>query len=757
MIGYSILYPLLIHNFGPQSIPYLYLGIAIVSLLSTMLHLVFLRVTHVEWLMEIFCALSILGLILNRFFILPDVEAQAEFILWRWGLYIFFVLFAFICSFTVIPLQIWTSICSIILPSQRRRFYNFFFLSIILGRIIGSYTVSLSVLHIGMQNLAFIWMAGIAALMPCIFLLFHRYKKSHSPQSVHVLEGNKSQNRADGNFKQLFNYIKKTDIAKIIILSPMFFWMVNLFVESQYAKILSTQFTSVDSLSQYYGLYFGFRNITIVVGVFILGPWFIQRIGLIRSIMIVPFTALIGFILITVKFEFIEGLMLYFFFDVAAATLYVQTLQLSVVAIPTSYREAVRGLLSGGLSSVGTILGVLIYLGCQAATLGGNFNIYVTNGAAITVVVMWLILLIKGKKIYIEDLLSNIKHEDDGTIMDAIELLEERKEPKAYEVLLTVLSDETGRYTVEMKGATMRMLVKLGWLRGVRSIFLYLDHKDPRLRLYAISSLMHFKNISNNIFAVHTLVNKLQYLSLYDSFRPVRIAAAKFLMELISKEELLVLMDRLYNDTDPRKRVLMIQSVRMVNQELVDLLLLEGLKDSDPSICSEVLISLNRYLEYSYIVHDRIRQLLASDRVIYRIEGLRTLIITTPTFNYLPEITAWLKDPEPAVRCLAGIAYLSSPFREETQSQQALEIAVIALLDSTLSRDNKDKIAALFASLRVEVIDELVDAIQGLTSEKRMIAFDSIGKFGLRLEEKYEEDVHEIDLSNFIGGLKFGS
>lgn len=756
IIGYALLYPLLIHHFGPQTIPLLYLGIAIVSFFTTTLYLLFVNVIRVERLIIICSLLSIIGLILGRFFILPHFDNQADFAFWRWGLYLFFVLFAYICCNTLIPIQIWSCINASILPSQARRFYKIFFLAILAGRIIGSTLVSLVVVQIGVENLSLIWIISLAAIIPSIFN-FKRFCKSRIvklPFSFITIENNIELVQA--NLKNFAGFIKKSDIAKVLITVPFFLFVINLLVESQYAKIISTKFSSSESLSQFYGYYFGFRNITAVIGYLLLSSWFIHKLGILRSMMTVPIVALCGFLLITFRFEFIEALIFYYFFDMSCSTIHAVASQLAVNVVPTKYRDTMRGIVYGIMFSLGTFMGVVIYILCQSPIFGSYSTVYVTNGAAIIIIVLWLILLMKGKIFYIENLTVNLKNHDNNTVMDAIESLEERKEPKAYEALLSVLLDENKRYNKEMIGSAMKILVKLGWLKGIRAIYLYLDNSDPRLRLYAISSILHFKHLSNNPFAIHTINKKIKHLFLYDPSKSVRIEAAKFLIQQLPKNELLELSDSIYDDADPIKRMLMIQSLRTIDYELVDLILLEGLKDPDPSICKEVLVGISRFPEYINIFNHAVIKLMTSEQESHRIEGLKTLILTSPKFSYISEIAGLLNDSSPGVRCFAGVAYLSDPNKDTTIAHIALEKTLETLSNPALSSANKEEFAVILPALQQDVMDLLIDAIYTLPKEKREIANHIIRKFGIMLEEKFEEESFELDIATFISGLKLG-
>ncbi len=436
-IGWSAVHSMLVKRMGVEYLPYTYIGISLLGVFGSSVYLLFADAVRRDRLLVIFAVATGLALALSRLLVTARPEGEKGFTL---PLLLFFlaVFFAQGVGNSTLGTQVWTIINDIFRPSQGRRIYPIIGTAGTIGGIAGGASIHFLAGTLGTANLVLIWAASIWALIPLTLWLRKRFggelrgrspgASSHKARGGHLLEG--------------WKFLVSSKMAFILGFVAVMFWVVGSVADFQYTRIMNATFPSESKLAGYYGVYGMVINTSgLFVQIFFSG-YLIRRIGIARGLCALPLTILAGFALIAARFVFWPGVAMRYMWDMVGMTVQGNSYQLAMNAVPAAMRARIRGFIEGVINPLGGVLGGILILSLHhffdATGKRGWLDPVTLSGIALAVI--WLIVVSRAGKIYLNTVSENLHSAEMRTAMDAVDCLEEPGNPRA-ELLLDEVAE----------------------------------------------------------------------------------------------------------------------------------------------------------------------------------------------------------------------------------------------------------------------------------------------------------------------------
>lgn len=460
-MGWAALYSYLINKEELKlgGLPLIWVLFSILGMIGSLLYLFFADAIKKETLLKYYC------LITGSFMILASsFNPQTHYLLFP-----IFAFGAYALGTSSLGSQTWTVINAAFTPKQGLRIYPLITLAPLFGGIlggIGSQYLSVYLSDIPDKTIitayitricVFIWGICILSVIPLLTIFQKNYLKEPKEQPRNTTL---SFSRFWINFKDGCSYIFHNKLMLSIAGICFLFWLVASFKEYPYNQIINKKF-NYEQLNQYMGILNTSTKSCIVIMQLCITSWIIQRLGVGKSLLLLPFTILIG--LISLSLGLCLGLNndqlfwiafgMIFFWEEIAQTIQGTAYQMTFHAVEYSYRGRVRGIVEGIFNNAGGIIGgVLLYfcgsavalttsniLKNQAQEISRLVSMLIVSMIGIFLALIWVFVAYQAKKNYQNSIITNLQSKDKKTKKDAEDLkdlisysLEEKKAQYAY-------------------------------------------------------------------------------------------------------------------------------------------------------------------------------------------------------------------------------------------------------------------------------------------------------------------------------------
>ena len=343
-------------RYGTGFLPYLYMGLGLLSLVTT---------------------LAITGLLgrvkRERMYVLVPFVA-AGFILIAWGLLftdnplIYPALWLGKESLnTIVSMIAWNTAGAACDSRQAKRLFPLFNAARILGSVLGGLSTGALVHWIGAQNLVLVW-----AVSMLVTFLFARLLL----RGQNIAEPRKTKSRVKRHGVSFFqemqkgwHYVRKSELMLWISAASILFSILYFSIALPFSKSATTAYSNENELAAFLGLFNGLSTAAAFLTSLLLANRLFARFGIMPMILAFPLIYLIGF----------GALIPFNLFAVIVAFRFVQTLWLSGIAdsawqtmfsaVPPEKRDQVNAFLNGVPEQAGVFLaGTILLVGDQSFT-----------------------------------------------------------------------------------------------------------------------------------------------------------------------------------------------------------------------------------------------------------------------------------------------------------------------------------------------------------------------------------------------------
>jgi HEAT repeat protein len=502
---------------------------------------------------------------------------------------------------------LWTLAGEVCDTRQAKRLFPLFTSMGILGSVLGNSLTGVFAKIAGTENLIILY-----AILLGIGLLLTREIVSvyFKPKSVAITNSLIDDVRAG------FDFVRGSPLFRLIAYSSILFSVLFFTVDFPFSEIVSIRFTGDEAgLAGFKGLFTSITTaVTFAVSLFLANRLY-ARLGIVNSVLVMPLTYVVAFILFFVSFNFWGAVGARFSQLVVLGGLAGTAWNALFNVVPPERRGQVLAFNNGVPSQVGVVLsGLLIIL---SNTVLADTKVVLLLGAVVAVVTVYM--TIKMKPAYGEALLSALR-------AGRIEVFSNEEEafsgyqhdPAALQVVLKALKDpraNTRRLAAEMlarmdaalaipdllerlsdndatvRAAATQALAALDATVVINRIILGLDDPDDRVREQTLASLPKL-GVASSPELIQTLERLLE-----DTNMEVRARAAVVLIFLREGRQAQLFLSNLLNHEDINKRRMALNAFgdivgNLISKERIPFdvdLILSALNDPSPIVRREAI------------------------------------------------------------------------------------------------------------------------------------------------------------------------
>lgn len=363
-------------RFGTDLLPYLYMGLGLLSLITTLAITGLLgRIKRERMYVIIPLGAAILliiawGLLFNESkFIYPSLWLGKEVVN------------------NIVSMIAWNTAGAVCDSRQAKRLFPLFNASSILGAVLGGLGTGLLVKLIGTQNLVIVWalsmsvvfvMAGMLMQGKAISEPRRQKRRVKRRSSSFIIEMNKG-----------WGYVRNSKLMQWMSIASILFSVLYFSIALPFSRSAAMQYPNENDLAAFLGLFNGLSTAAAFVTSIFFANRMFARFGIMNMILALPVVYLIGFGALTlfnifpiiIAFRFVQMLWLSGVADAAYQTMF--------SAVPPEKRDQVNAFLNGVPAQAGVFLaGGILIIGESAFTIQQLYMIGLV-AAAVTTFTIW--------------------------------------------------------------------------------------------------------------------------------------------------------------------------------------------------------------------------------------------------------------------------------------------------------------------------------------------------------------------------------
>lgn len=380
-------------KFGVSKLPYVYILVALCSFLIALLYSRVSRQIRLNYL--IFNTLILAIVCLGIFWLLLHFRAQGSWVIYAF--YIWVAIFAVITS-----AQFWLLANYIFDAREARRLFGFIGTGAILGGVFGGYLTNYLAPRLKTENLIFFCMGF---LVICLFLLGLLWQKSalyRQRQRDHGQKGVIQSRSSENPMKMILNSRHLLYLSGIIIVSIV---TANL-VDFQFSAVASRIITETDRLTAFFGFWSStFSIISLFIQLFFSGR-VMKHMGVVASLFFLPLGLLLGAAAILISPVLWTAVLIKVSDGSLKHSINKAGMELLALPIPESIKIKTKTFIDIFIKNFAKGFGgaLLILL-----TVGLNLTVQYISLVAIGLIGVWIWLIVKVKKEYIDSFRTAIQ------------------------------------------------------------------------------------------------------------------------------------------------------------------------------------------------------------------------------------------------------------------------------------------------------------------------------------------------------------
>jgi len=596
-IGENAAFALFLARLNVDLLPYMYMGLGGVAFLASLAY---------STSLSRFQGASVIFYLLGGAVFLFAMEWVVIAIL---GISLYPILWLTTYGMSVIlGTLLWTVAGEVCDARQAKRLFPLFTSMGILGSVLGNSLTGVFANIAGTDNLIILYalLLGVG-----LFLTREIVRVYFKPKSVPSAPSSLIDDVRAG-----YDFVRASPLFRLVAYSSILFSVLFFTVDFPFSEIVSMRFTNDEAgLAGFKGLFTSITTaVTFAISLFLANRLY-TRLGIVNSVLLMPLTYVVAFILFFVSFNF-RG---------AVGARFSQLVVLGGVAgtawnalfnvVPPERRGQVLAFNNGFPSQIGVVLsGLLIIL---SKTVLADTKIVLLLGAIVALITVYM--TIKMKPAYGEALLSALRAGRTEVFSKEEEAFSGYQyDPAALQVVLRALQDpkaNTRRLAAEMlarmdatlaipdllerlsdndatvRAAATQALAHLDATAVINRIIPGLDDVDSRVREQTLASLPKL-GVASSPKLIQTLEGLLE-----DSHIEVRARAAVVLIFLGEDKHTQLFLSELSNDEDVNMRRIALNSLGQIATNAISKeqlpvevgLILNALKDLSPIVRREAI------------------------------------------------------------------------------------------------------------------------------------------------------------------------
>ncbi|MBI3151092.1 MAG: HEAT repeat domain-containing protein [Chloroflexi bacterium] len=483
-------------RYGTELLPYLYMGLGILSLITTLL------------------ITGLLGRVKReRMYVLIPFVA-AIFLVIAWGLLFSKSKFIYPALWlgkeslnTIISMIAWNTAGAVCDSRQAKRLFPLFNAARILGSVLGGVGTGALVNLIGTQNLVLVWALSMFASFGMSRMLMGGKNNLTAASPKRRPEAARAKRRSPSfinEMKKGWHYVRGSSLMRWMSVAAILFSVLYFSIALPFSRSAAAQYPNENELAAFLGLFNGLSTAAAFITSIFFANRLYARFGIMNMILAFPIIYLLGFGALTllnifsviVIFRFVQTLWLSGVADAAYQTMF--------SAVPPEKRDQVNAFLNGVPEQAGVFLaGGILIVGEQSFTSQQLYMVGLAAAAATSFIILRASSAYRGALVSslregrpaifsgratthdstsLTVALDNIKNPDPLVRRVAVEMLGEMNSPEA---LISALQDEDlGVRSAALKGLTHHP-------PAILEVSALLNDPEPAARQQAIRTLRH--------------------------------------------------------------------------------------------------------------------------------------------------------------------------------------------------------------------------------------------------------------------------
>ncbi len=445
------------------------------------------------------------------------------------------------CLGMILGTLVWNIAGEVCEARQAKRLFPLFASAGILGSVLGNLITGPVANLLGTVNLLLLY----AVVLGVVYLLVRKIARSH----FRMVQTSTKHTSILGDLRAGFDYVRGSSLMRITALASVLFSILFFSIAFPFNKVVSASFTDEAQVAGFFGVFDSLTTLATFLVSLLLANRLYARIGIVNSVLIMPLTYLLAFIVFTAAFSLSGAVMARAMQLVILSGLTGTAWNALFNVVPSQKRGQVLAFNNGVPSQVGVALsGLLLILGDKILATSQIFlmGILVTSVCA---VLIWRMRAAYGQalvealragrlEVFASDQPAFAGLQGDAAAFDVVqralndpkpatrrlaaEIIGKMQNPSAIPELTLHLTDPAP----EVRAAAIHSLGELRADSAIDTLVRYLDDPDDDVRLQTLIALSQFQPQASA-----DILNKLSE-KLDDVSFEVRKSAAVLLSQL---------------------------------------------------------------------------------------------------------------------------------------------------------------------------------------------------------------------------------
>lgn len=641
----------------------------------------------------------------------------------------------------VLGTLLWTTAGEVCDARQAKRLFPLFTSVGILGSVLGSYLSGVLAKPLGKDGVHFLILVFALVLGGAFMILrnltrVHFTPKPPAPAGLNLIS----------DLRSGYDFVRGSGLFRLLAFSAILYSILFFAVDFPFSQIVSERYMQDEvAVTRFKGTFTSALTLVTFIASLVIANRLYARIGIVNSILIMPVTYLIGFVVFYVFFRFETAVSFRFLQQVILGGVMGTAWSALFNVVPIERRGQVLAFMNGVPSQIGVMLsGLLLIAGSQVFS---STNQILLLGAAVALLCFYFTWRMRAE--YGNALISALQagrvevfnKQDEayagyGNDPDALqatfkalhdarpnvrrlaaEMLSKMGSPFAIPDLVERLSDEDAG----VRAAATMALAELGAKGALSQIVLGLDDTDDSVREQALASLTKLE-VASSAELVRTLERMLK-----DSNIRIGARAAVVLMLLGESRRARALLERLLKNEDGEKRLMALEACRNIAlnaREAVPFdahLIVRTLDDPLPAVRRQALMVASFFKEEKMI--EMVAGHLDEDDIRVRRSASESLMQLWPESRSVLLRILNESDGVAASHALDAIPAADVEVVNPMRSYLQREVSAIRywrmLIDSLPPQERMVKLLADTLHYRISVIEERLVKAVGLFGNPR--------------------------------------
>lgn len=581
------------------------------------------------------------------------------------------------------------------------------------GAMIGSGIATLTVLGLKFDAIAIVsvfLLTGISLIYKAQYNIFldpsGRFKKYFA----------KTPTLSTGDISSLF---KESKIPHILLVMAFFVTVTLQLTDLQQTYLINEIYPNSDKATSFFGGLQVFTNLSVtIIGIFATAA-LINFIGVSRSMILRPAILMLCFAFLIVDPGITALVILSLFSNLAATLFWHAPANLMYKSLPLDKRMIVKNVLS--IISKNTMG---LAAGCITLVCSYIPHMIPWIGALLSLV--WFFYQVYARKVFFQGFINNLQDQESDVRMDALELLDEVHEPRAFKAVINYLKSDSAPKDISSTVKSLEILGDSRNLKALRLLASFLLNPSPKIRQHAIISLQRLLRKQNSEIVLYAITYEIKEMFYNDSSMLVRVEAAKFIFQHLPRNQVLKFITEMLREKEDDIKVLCIKTLSEIDLPFMDLIIKMHLTDPNPKIVAECLVSLWKIEEYNVQMRKILISMLDSNGYQENLNALKSIIRLKLEREYNEKTLKFLmlsdKESDIALKAIASLIVMSSYSSHEPEWIQAKTVLIQILENPDYPINLRYELIEFISHVEPDVLDAIIAEILDLPEEKKAIA-----------------------------------